>query len=272
MARKTKETAGSTTGQAATSATTKAATRRAGRPASGGKPAPRPAAKGAVPAKAGTRRPPTTPQPSPVSAPGSTVAAEAAASVDKSNWRTLEETAHFFGVTQPTARSWIRHGCPVEEEGGNGRAYQLDLAKVAAWRQALEAEKVKAEEGKAERDSQLRLELLGGDALTAGDGGAARPMTAKERADFTTAEVARVKLAQLRGELVNAEAAQLEVTRAVATLRDQIRTLPDVLAGRLNLDDATVNELARTLDDWLTDLADAIAAGGEGVDDASRVA
>ena len=79
-------------------------------------------------------------------------------------------------------------------------AYKFDLHKVAAWRRDRDDADAKAAEERRERDVQLKLELLGDDALAdEGDG----PMTPRQRAEYLRAELDRVKLAKHRRELVS---------------------------------------------------------------------
>lgn len=43
------------------------------------------------------------------------------------------EVADFFGYSLPTVDAWIKEGCPVEQEGGKGKAYEFDSEKVFRW-------------------------------------------------------------------------------------------------------------------------------------------
>lgn len=173
-----------------------------------------------------------------------------------SDLRSLAETAGFFGVSQPTIRRWIDGGCPVAEKGSNGVAYKLDLHAVAAWRSDQRAAEDAAEQARSERDAQLRLQLLGSDALTVQPDAPA--LTAKQRADALAAEVARTKLAQLRRELVSAEETALLLSDALATIKARLRQLPDVLAGEMHLAEAQVVRMGDLIDEALSDAADAV--------------
>jgi phage terminase Nu1 subunit (DNA packaging protein) len=173
-----------------------------------------------------------------------------------SDLRSLAETAAFFGVSQPTVRRWIEGGCPVAEKGSNGVAYKLDLHAVAAWRADQRQAEDAAERERADRDAQLRLELLGADALTVQPDAAA--LTARQRADALAAEVARTKLAQMRRELVSAEGVALLLSDALSTLKTRIRQIPDVLGAELALTDTQTTRIAELLDEALADAADAL--------------
>jgi len=43
------------------------------------------------------------------------------------------EVATFFGYSLPTVRSWVEEGCPVQSEGGKGKAYVFDSEAVHRW-------------------------------------------------------------------------------------------------------------------------------------------
>lgn len=170
--------------------------------------------------------------------------------------RSLADTAAFFSVSQPTVRRWIDSGCPVAEKGASGVAYKLDLHAVAAWRAEQRSAEDTAALQRAERDAQLRMELLGPDALTVQPDGEA--LTPKQRADALAAEVARTRLAQMRRELVNAEEVQLQVSDVLAMVKTRIRQAPDMLAAQLGLSEPQIALLAEALDEILNDATDAV--------------
>lgn len=172
--------------------------------------------------------------------------------------RSLADTATFFGVSQPTVRRWIDAGCPVAEKGSNGVAYQLDLAAVAAWRRDQDAAADAEAQARAERDAQLRLELLGPEALTVQPDAPA--LTARQRADALQAEFARTRLATMRRELVPAEPMALALSEVLALLKQRLRQIPDALAPELGLTDAQSSRMLLLIDDALNDAADAIEA------------
>lgn len=170
--------------------------------------------------------------------------------------RSLDDTARFFDVSVPTVRSWIADGCPVHQRGGNGVAYQMDLRAVHAWREERFAAAERAKADVAERDQQLRLELLGDDGLTTKD---ADPLTHRQRVEILKAELAQINIARARGELVKAAEIQLELAQALATVRERVRSLPDQLAARFGLAQDVTDGMLTAIDDALEDLADDIA-------------
>ena len=180
-----------------------------------------------------------------------------------SDLRSLAETAAWFQVSQPTLRRWIDAGCPVAEKGSNGVAYKLDIRAVHDWREGQRQAEDEAERARAERDAQLRLELLGSEALTVGADVAA--LSPKQRADALQAEVARTKLAQMRRELVPAEPLALLLSEALAALKTRLRQIPDVAAADLRLDQHQADRLTTLIDEALQDAADALERLAEDV-------
>jgi len=172
--------------------------------------------------------------------------------------RTLEETARFFARSVPTVRGWIADNCPVVQRGSNGVAYRLSLRAVAEWLRERDAAAARAEEEKAARDAQLKLELLGEDAL-ARRAGLDRPLTPTERAAMLSEEVNFTKLAQLRRELVSADEMQTQIARAFATINAQLRAAPDRLAARFGWDEEAIQAVGGEIETILHDLADAVA-------------
>jgi hypothetical protein len=135
--------------------------------------------------------------------------------------------------------------------------YALSLRQVHEWRQARAGEEAERGRLKAERDAQLKLDLLGDAALSASD---PIGLSAKARADALRAEVDRTKLAQLRRELMRADDAKLVVVEAVGLLRQKLRQLPDLVAPEFALTDRQAERMLRIIDDALEETADVIAA------------
>lgn len=171
-----------------------------------------------------------------------------------SEYRSIDEAAKFFGVSDVTMRRWIQDGCPVVEHGGNGVPYKLDLRAIHDWRQGRIAADAEDKRSKAERDAQLKLELLGGDALTVA--GEKAQLSPRERAEALAAEINATKLAELRGELVRVAPLEADLTQAWREFRDRLLALPDELARELSLSKAQTDALQDRLEDALNDLAD----------------
>ncbi len=171
--------------------------------------------------------------------------------------RSLEETARFFDISVPTLRAWIKDGCPVDQHGGNGVAYRLDLLKVGAWRRSREQAQRQEAEQRAARDQQLRMDLLGSEALGAND---ETTLTATARAAAMREELDRTKLAELRRELVSAADTKLLMAQVFGQLRMKIRNIPDELGDEFGLTEAQQEAMLDRIDEALTDIADSIEA------------
>lgn len=78
------------------------------------------------------------------------------------------EVADFFQIDQSTLQRWIRHGCPVLQQGNQGTPWTLDLLEVARWRFGgsspesgeFDPEKASPKERKDWYDSEFRRRQL----------------------------------------------------------------------------------------------------------------
>lgn len=177
--------------------------------------------------------------------------------------RGLEETAHLFRFSVPTIRTWIAKGCPVVQEGGQGRAYELDVRAVAEWLKACGYAAGVMDKKRQENDEQLRLELLGTDALDQPHEGTTR-LSPTMKKELLQAEVASVKLAEKRRQLVSADAVLLEWTRANSTMRDRLRQVPDMLQRQFGLSDEQTAAVLDVIDDTLVELSHTLEELPEG--------
>ena len=180
--------------------------------------------------------------------------------------RGLEETARFFEVSVPTVKSWIVDGCPVKEKGGNGVPYKLDLRRVAKWRKDQDEERERLDAEQAARDEQLRLELLGDDQLPDIDG---EKLSKRAQNDALQAELSKIKIAQLRRQLVNADEMRLSLTELFKEIRDRLRLLPDDIARDFGLEEEVAQTMLDNIDDFLNDMADKLETLGETDDHAA---
>ena len=171
--------------------------------------------------------------------------------------RGLEETATFFEVSVQTVKRWIAAGCPVVKEGGNGVRYELDLRAVHAWRRDQEQTNAALAEALAEEETQLRLELVGDDMLPDTDG-SGQSLTPKQRRDALQAELSKVKLAELRRELVRADDVAMEMAAAFSLLSNRLASLPDSIGAQIGLAEDQIETVRAQIEDMLNDAADAL--------------
>lgn len=179
------------------------------------------------------------------------------AASDQQELRSLEDTARFFDVSVPTVRAWLADGCPVHRAGGNGVAYELDLRAVHKWRSDRDGAEARASAEREERNKQLRLELLGADALTVGDG---ERLSIRQISEAVAAEARRTQLAIMRREYVPAANMRIAQERAFKMISERLRALPDQLAQRFGLSDQQADAMIEQIDALLHDLADAVIA------------
>jgi len=65
----------------------------------------------------------------------------------------LRKVAEVLGISQPTARAWVKKdGFPVEKHGSPGVAYEFDAIKVAKWKAEKERQ---LEENRVAREAKL---------------------------------------------------------------------------------------------------------------------
>lgn len=182
--------------------------------------------------------------------------------------RTLEGAAAFFKVALPTMRDWVsKPDFPVVEAGGQGKPYRIDLREAAAWHKARLEREVADRETRAERDEQLRFELFGEDRLDEPE--EMRKLSPAEREAWHRGEVQRVKLAEMRGDLVNATELKLDLAAMGAHLRDRLRALGDTVAEAADLEPAQTDTINEAVDQVLEDLADELERMGNDRDLAS---
>lgn len=170
----------------------------------------------------------------------------------------LEEAAEFFDVATPTVRDWIKAGGPIVEGGKPGVPYKIDPAALAAWRKERTEQEAAAREQRAGTLNQLKLDLLGPASLTAQDPDLKLSKT--EAAAALQAEYHRTKIAEKRGELVNANALKLLLAQALANLQGGLRAMPDTICRQLGLGEDVAGDMLELIDDLLRDLAGELAA------------
>lgn len=113
-----------------------------------------------------------------------------------------QELARLQGVSLPTVTKWIADDCPVEQEGGRGKDYVFDNAKVTAWRIEREAKRKLAQ---AEDESEG---------------------SAKARKMRAEADIAEMKAEEKRGSLVSKEAVVEAMADEIARARARLLSLP----------------------------------------------
>ena len=145
--------------------------------------------------------------------------------------------ADWFGVSVKLPGIWIReHGCPRIGEGG---VYRYDLREIARWY-------VRYKTGHAERQDVTE---------------------AKRRKAVADAEIAELRLAQMRGELVAQKEVEDDIARAANTLAEQLSGMVagvvPMLAGKTQVEMHRVLSIA--VNRFLNEFAER-AKGGRGAE------
>lgn len=171
----------------------------------------------------------------------------------------LEEIAQLLEISITTARAWAhdpKDPMPCVAKGANGVAYQFDPYAVVAWFKARGERQAAEKRRKAEIDNQLRLEILGGDSVSAD--AAAPALSAAERINAVKLEVEAMKAAELRRELVRALEVKLGLQEVLRVLQQSLRAVPDRAAPKLGLSADQVTGLLEFVDAALEDAADGL--------------
>lgn len=157
-----------------------------------------------------------------------------------------QETAEMFGVSLPTLDAWIRAGMPVEKGGSNGKPYEIDPHKVKVWREGLRAAEEEQEQDRKRRLAELQAELdLEGGTVEGVD---ALPFDARQK--YYASERERMKVAELRGELMRTDRVRGVLERLFVGLSDQLQSLPDYLERRCDMSPADAEKLAEAIGDY----------------------
>ena len=146
------------------------------------------------------------------------------------------EMAEIAGVSSPTMRAWRRAGCPVESEGGSGRASLFNTMLVIKWREALAA------------GETADVDLAEG----------------RRRKIVAEAMLREIEVATAQGHLLPRADVHLAVTGSFARVRSRLLSLPAKLAplvlglGSLA---AIQEKLSNAVNEALAELAGTIVAG-----------
>lgn len=169
----------------------------------------------------------------------------------------MEEVAGAFGVSANTVAKWEKEtpGMPVLVQGGNGRAYEIRLSQVWAWRQWKEESELDRQNRVQASVAQMQMHFLNLDT-----DGSAPVMTAKDRREIAQADLEWAKAKRLRGELVHVDDVIDLIEDVFKTIRTGLEAMPDDLEAKLALKPQQVEVVREITDQTLTALADKIDA------------
>ena len=133
-----------------------------------------------------------------------------------------EELADALGTSINTISAWIAQGMPVQQVGGNGKAYELRLSHCHAWRQAQKAsEELRSREAK-EAIAAMRMALVGGSA-----GDSIEGLDPKSRREILTAQIEHERFKAQRNQLLRRDDVRDLLEDLFALCRDTMEAAPD---------------------------------------------
>lgn len=164
-----------------------------------------------------------------------------------------EELAETLDVSLNTVSSWLSKGMPMVQEGGNGKAYELQLSACWAWRQALKADEDLRSEKVRKAQQAMRLALVGGSA-----GDTIEALDPKTRREIVAAQIEQERFQRERNQLMRRADVHDAFEIVFGIVRDQLNAAPDVIERRNALEPKLVQDLVDICDDLLADMRGAI--------------
>lgn len=169
---------------------------------------------------------------------------------------TREELADALAVSLPTITEWINRGMPVQERGGQGKAYELRLSHCWAWRQAWKAQEDLRTEQVKRSQAAMRLALVGG-----ATGDSLEALDPKTRREILAVQIEQERFQRERNELLKRDDVAETFDQFYAIIRDTMESAPDrierreamppkVTAALVDICDELVDELRRRIADF----------------------
>lgn len=162
---------------------------------------------------------------------------------------TREELAHALDVSLPTITDWIKAGMPVQQSGGQGRAYELVLSHCWAWRQAWKAREDLRSEQVRRSQAAMRLALVGGKS-----GDSIEALDPKMRREIMAAQIEHERMARERNRLLHRDDVSDTFDQLLSLVRDTLESAPDKIERRQAVTPKAVNELIEICDDLVDEL------------------
>lgn len=167
-----------------------------------------------------------------------------------------EELADALATSVNSVSAWINAGMPVLQEGGNGKAYELQLSHCWAWRQAKRREEDLRSDQVKRAQAALRLALVGGES-----GDSIEALDPKTRREIIAAQREQEAFQRDRNQLLKREDVQECLVELLAMVRDVMEAAPDRVERVVDLPpkavdelvgicDGIVEELGRKIDDY----------------------
>jgi len=141
------------------------------------------------------------------------------------------QLARAMGTSLVTISSWIGSDMPVRQKGGNGQAYEFQLAHCFAWRKHREAQDEKKRSDGDAAANQLALTFLNDDQV-AHD---VPSLTAKDIKAFSEADYQRNKAAEMRGDLVRASQVSRVLEEMIVAFVSGVNVMPDFVEAEFGV-------------------------------------
>ncbi|WP_179874106.1 terminase small subunit [Rhizobium sp. L43] len=166
-----------------------------------------------------------------------------------------EELAETLETSLNTVTSWLSKGMPMVQEGGNGKAYELQLSACFAWRQAQKADEDLRSEKVKRAQAAMRLALVGGSA-----GETIEALDPKTRREIIAAQIEQERFQRDRNQLMRRDDVQETFEVVFGIIRDRMNAAPDIIERRSALAEhpKIVDDLLDTCDDVVSDVRNAI--------------
>lgn len=166
-----------------------------------------------------------------------------------------EELAETLEVSLNTVTAWLSKGMPMAQEGGNGKAYELQLSACFAWRQAQKADEDLRSEKVKRAQAAMRLALVGGSA-----GDTIEALDPKTRREIIAAQIEQERFQRDRNQLMRRDDVHETFEVVYGIIRDRMNAAPDLIERRSALvaHPKIVADLIDTCDDVVSDVRGAI--------------
>lgn len=173
------------------------------------------------------------------------------------------EIADYMGVSTNTIDTWIKSGMPVEQEGGNGKAYVFALAECCRWRQERDEDTARQREA-ARRAINIREQAF----LNLPENSEDLGLSARDRREMAQADLLFNQAALARRRLCRFEDVLTVMEAIMVAAREGLGALPDRVERELNLSPRQIGQLVKMTDQTLNDMVEKLkAAQLDGFDD-----
>lgn len=133
-----------------------------------------------------------------------------------------DELATAMAVSTNTVGQWISAGMPTLQEGGNGKAYELQLSQCWAWKQARDRNEAARMEKVKNSAAALRLALVGG-----GSGASIDALDPRQKREILSAQMEQERFQAHRNQLLRREDVRDLLDNLLVLFRDTLEAAPD---------------------------------------------